>query len=102
MDVRMTSDEYLVLMHGDNVSRTINEVKALRIKPRTWMSVSEVKEALLFINGRALADLDVKSADPEILVGIIERAESLNTAYVDVSDVEEALELRDLNPEIAR
>jgi glycerophosphoryl diester phosphodiesterase len=117
MDVRMTSDEHLVLMHDDDVSRTtdgegrisemtLGEIKSLRIKPRAWMSVSEeqevptLEEALLLINGRALADLDVKSAVPEILVGIIERAKALNTAYVDVSSVEEALELRDLNPNI--
>jgi len=118
MDVRMTSDGNLVLMHDDDVSRTtdgtgkisdmtLEEVKALRIKPKVWMSVHEeqevptLEEALLFIKGRALADLDVKNADPSLLVETIERAGALNTAYVDVSSVEEALRLRDLNPEIA-
>jgi glycerophosphoryl diester phosphodiesterase len=118
MDVRMTADGCLVLMHDDDVSRTtdgtgrisemtLDEVKALRIKPNAWMSVHEeqevptLEEALLMINGRALADLDVKNSDPELLVKAIEESDALNTAYVDVSSVEEALELRDLNPEIA-
>jgi len=118
MDVRMTSDGHLVLMHDDDVSRTtegegrisemtLDEVKSLRIEPKPWMSVSEeqevptLEEALLLINGRALADLDVKNADPSLLVEAIERADALNAAYVDVSSVEEALRLRDLNPQIA-
>lgn len=105
-------------MHDDDVSRTtdgtgkisemtLDEVKALRIKPNAWMSVHEeqevptLEEALLLINGRALADLDVKNSDPELLVETIESAGALNTAYIDVSSVEEALHLRDLNPEIA-
>jgi len=118
MDVRMTADGHLVLMHDDDVSRTtdgegrisemtLNEVKALKIEPNAWMTVHEaqmvptLEEALLFIRGRAIADLDVKSADPFLLVETIERADALNTAYVDVSSVEEALELRALNPWIA-
>ena len=118
MDVRMTSDGHLVLMHDDDVSRTtdgegrisemtLDEVKSLRIEPKPWMSVHEeqevstLEEALLFIKGRALADLDVKNADPSLLVETIEIADALNTAYVDVSSVEEALHLRDINPQIA-
>jgi glycerophosphoryl diester phosphodiesterase len=118
MDVRMTADEHLVLMHDDDVSRTtdgegrisemtLEEIKALRIKPEPWMTVHEpqevptLEEALLFIKGRAIADLDVKSADPALLVRTIESADALNTAYVDVSSVEEALLLREINPWIA-
>jgi len=118
MDVRMTSDGHLVLMHDEDVSRTtdgegkisemtLNEVKSLKIEPKPWMSVSEEQEvptlekALLFIKERALADLDVKNADPRVLVDTIEAADALNTAYVDVSSVEEALHLRSLSPEIA-
>ena len=118
IDVRATADGHLVLMHDDDVSRTtdgegkisemtLDEVKSLRIDPKPWMSVSEeqevptLEEALLFIKGRALADLDMKNADPGLLVETIEMADALNTAYVDVSSVEEALHLRDINPQIA-
>jgi len=58
---------------------TLDEIKALRVKPKAWMTVHEpqevptLEETLLSIRGRAIADLDAKSTDPLLLVETIER-----------------------------
>ncbi|WP_290790148.1 glycerophosphodiester phosphodiesterase family protein [Flavihumibacter sp. UBA7668] len=77
LDVRSTRDGVLVLMHDKTVDRTTNgrgrvdsltyaELSALSLKHKgqvTTEKIPTLEEALLFLKGKTLVDLDIKAGD---------------------------------------
>jgi len=88
IDIRTTSDGHLVLIHDATVDRTTNgtgrvadltleEIQAL--DAGSWFDpafegekIPTLEEALLFMKGRALPDLDIKDADPKQLADLLQ------------------------------
>jgi glycerophosphoryl diester phosphodiesterase len=113
IDVRQTKDGELVIMHNATVDFTTNgkgnvsdmtlaELKALRmysVNPGVPVqSVPTFKEALGFIKGKMLIDIDLKSREIAKIIGEIEETGMINSAYLGIDSLAEALLARSINP----
>lgn len=92
VDVRMTSDSTLVLLHDDDLdrtttgegalqARTLAEIRMLLLEDETGAatpySIPTLAEALAWAEGRAILQLDVKrGVPPEMIVAAIRAAEA--------------------------
>ncbi|MGE3974259.1 MAG: glycerophosphodiester phosphodiesterase [Bdellovibrionales bacterium] len=102
LDIRETKDGELVVIHDDKVDRTTNgkgKVKDLTLAQiqaldaGSWFSpqfagekVPTLQEALTFINGRALPDIDFKEGSVYRLADILREANLLGKANITFSD----------------
>ena len=90
VDIRQTSDGYLVLMHDETVDRTTNgrgrvdrltldEIRALAIKHegKGIIRVPTLKEALGIMKGRIDPDLDYKEGDISKLIQLVRDTEMI-------------------------
>ena len=116
IDVRVTADGVHVLMHDDTVDRTTNgsgrvdemtlaEIKALTVPSLNPVvpaqSVPTFLEALRFLHGKTLVDVDIKSARMSDMVGDIVEAGMLDAAYLLVGSIAEGREARAAHPDVA-
>ena len=116
IDIRETKDGELVIMHDGTVERTTNgkgnisdmtlaEVKALKmysVNPGVPVqSVPTFKEALEFIKGKMLIDLDLKSREIAKIISVIEETGMINSAYLGIDSLAEAMLARSINPDTA-
>jgi glycerophosphoryl diester phosphodiesterase len=116
VDVRMSKDSVLVLMHDDTLGRTttgsgpvrahaLSELRALRlIAPSgdtTRFGVPTVAEALAWAEGRAVLQLDVKEEVPRPLVtDVLRRFGALDRALVITYALEDARWYHERLPEL--
>jgi glycerophosphoryl diester phosphodiesterase len=107
VDVRMTKDSVLVLMHDETLERTtsgqgavqaqtLRALRALRLtadtgRTTTRFAVPTLAEALAWAEGRAVLQLDVKENVPRSTVAnLLRRREALDQALVITYTLEEA------------
>ncbi len=115
IDIRETKDGHLILMHDETVDRTTNgagrvdqmtlqQIKAL--DAGSWygeqfagIAVPTLEEALTLMKGKISPDLDVKIADVEKLVDIVNSVGVAGESFYHGS-MEDSSKLRDLAPDI--
>jgi len=106
VDVRMTKDSVLVLMHDETLGRTttgrgeirsnsLNELRGLRLVTNagdtTRYPVPTVAEALAWAEGRAVLQLDVKDDVPRsLVVDVLRRMDGLDQALVITYELADA------------
>jgi glycerophosphoryl diester phosphodiesterase len=115
-DVRKTSDGYLVIMHDATVNKTTNgsgrvedmtleQIKALKIRSFNIevpvQSVPTFMETLVFLKGKTLLDVDLKTNDIGAVVNEITLAGMTNSAYIVIGSPAEAYAARSVNPDVA-
>ncbi len=115
-DVRKTSDGYLVIMHDSTVDKTTNgsgrvedmtlaQIKGLEIRSLNIsvpvQSVPTFMEALAFIKGKTLLDVDLKTNDIVDVVNEITQAGMTDAAYIAIGSTAEAYAARSANPAVA-
>lgn len=116
IDVRDTLDGVPVIMHDSTVDRTTNgsgrvdemtleEIQALQITYSSPLvppqTVPTFREALAFLRGKTLVDVDFKSADIPQLVQIIEEEGMLDAAYLRIDEMAQGVEARTADPAVA-
>lgn len=116
IDARDTADGVPVIMHDSTVDRTTSgsgavdemtlaEIKTLEVHSlNPAVPVQEVptfEEALAFLGGKTLVDVDIKDADIAQLVTIIEGLGLLDVVYLRIDSVAEGLQARAANPSVA-
>ncbi|ALO47392.1 glycerophosphodiester phosphodiesterase [Pseudohongiella spirulinae] len=115
IDIRQTKDGHLILMHDATVDRTTNgsgrvedmtldEIKALdaggwHSDRHKGVEVPTLEEALTLMKGKISPDLDVKNADVEKLVAIINKVGIAGESFYHGS-IEDSRKLNNLAPEI--
>jgi glycerophosphoryl diester phosphodiesterase len=115
-DVRKTSDGYLIIMHDGTVDKTTNgsgrveemtleEIKALKIRSFNIdvpvQSVPTFMETLVFLKGKTLLDVDLKTSDIEAVVNEITLAGMTDSVYIAIGSLAEAYAARLVNPAVA-
>jgi len=116
VDVRMTADSVLVLMHDETLERTttgdgavrsetLSELRGLRLTTEsgdtTRHEVPTVAEALAWAEGRAVLQLDVKEDVPRPLVtDVLRRMDALDQALVITYTLEDARWYHERLPEL--
>jgi glycerophosphoryl diester phosphodiesterase len=112
IDVRSTSDGELVIMHDDTVNRTtygsgkvsdltLAQIKALNIrsasKAMPVQKVPTLREVMAFMKGKTMVYVDIKTADMQQLVGIIQEEGMIDSAYLLIGSVAEGYAARSQN-----
>jgi glycerophosphoryl diester phosphodiesterase len=112
IDVRSTSDGELVIMHDETVNRTtygkgkvsdltLAQIKALKIRPTNWaipaQQVPTFREVMAFMKGKTMVYIDIKTADIQQLVGIIQEEDMIDSAYLLIGSVAEGYAARSQN-----
>jgi glycerophosphoryl diester phosphodiesterase len=118
VDVRVTSDEQLVLMHDDTLQRTAGvdvKVGDLSLEEITQIPllsldkwdgdfscdmVPTFAEALALCKDRVYLDVDMKTSRGDLVAEAIAAAGMLDQAFVSTPSVETALLARATNPEV--
>ena len=113
IDVRPTADEVLVLMHDSSVDRTtdgtgdVDEMTLAQIRQLVVVSSFEdiddqpiptFTEFLDAFRGRVLVNVDAKTSRFDLIVADIEAADARDWCYVQVDNMDEGLEMRQLAP----
>lgn len=116
IDVRMTRDSVLVLMHDERIDRTttgsgavdslaLADLRALRLRDNggavTDYRIPTLREALAWADGRTILKLDVKrTIDPARVVALIEEMDAAAHVIVITYGVESAERYYGLNPDL--
>lgn len=116
VDVRMTGDSVLVMLHDDRLDRTttgtgeldeqpFRTVRPLRLRDNdgrlTTARIPTLDEVLAWSEGRAILTLDVKRGIPPVMVvGAIRRAHAENRVVVIVYNHEDMLTYYQLAPDL--
>ena len=111
LDIRMTKDSTLVIMHDEQVDRTTNgkglvkeftldSLKTLRLLTKKKGSVTEyqvatLKEALALCKDKIVIDFDVKGAPMDLLLAEIKEFDCMNQSiffgYTDCKETKERM-----------
>lgn len=116
VDIRMSRDSILVLMHDDTLDRTTNgkgpleavklsELRRLLLRDVngiiTPFRIPTLAEVLAWSQNRAIVQLDVKEGvPPELLVEVIRRHGAQNRVVVLVYDLEQLVHYSRMAPEL--
>lgn len=116
VDVRMTGDSVLVMLHDDRLDRTTTGTGELREQPfrairplqlrdnggsLTTARIPTLAEVLAWSESRAILTLDVKRGIPPVMVvGAIRRAHAENRVVVIVYNHEDLLTYHQLAPDL--
>ena len=119
LDVRVTSDEVLVLMHDSTIDRTTEgvgevsamtaaELRAIVLRPGDDVvlgdfgceTVPTLEEALGLARDRVVLHLDAKTARVDLIALAIERAGMLDQVFISTGDDESAQLARETVPAV--
>lgn len=116
MDIAMTRDSVLILMHDASLDRTTNgtgkvdsrsweEIKGLKLEDNdgqlTDYAIPTLEEALAQLKGRCLLSLDVKRGVPfDRVVGLVRAAGAEGSAVVITYSAKDAKTVHELAPEL--
>jgi glycerophosphoryl diester phosphodiesterase len=116
MDVAMTRDSVLILMHDASLDRTTNgtgkvdsrtceEIRGLKLKDNdgqlTEYAIPTLEEALAQLKGRCLLSLDVKRGVPfDRVVGLVQAAGAEGSVVVITYSAKDAKTVYELAPEL--
>jgi glycerophosphoryl diester phosphodiesterase len=112
VDARPTADQVLVVMHDSTVDRTtdgsgaVDQLTLDQIRELAVVSefdgipdqpVPTFVEALEHLRGRALVNVDAKTGRFDLIVADILSADASAWVYIQVDDLDEGLEVRELD-----
>jgi glycerophosphoryl diester phosphodiesterase len=119
LDARHTADGKLIVMHDGNMKRTtgvdanVSDLTFAEVTSTQLLAPSEryagdfscdrvpsLEEALLLAKDKLFVDLDTKTDRIDLVVDAIVNAGMIDQVFVSVSDVNKAIEARNLNPAI--
>lgn len=119
LDVRVTADEHVVLMHDGDVDRTtfgrgpisemtLETAQALQLRPPplgeggdfACEGVPTLAEALELTRDRLFVDVDLKTSRVDLVVAEIAKANAFDSAFVSTGNINRALEARRLDSRI--
>jgi len=115
IDVAPTADGVLVLMHDRSVERTTNGqglVSEMRYAQFASLQLEDVEgrrlpeapptlaAALQAMDGRGIAQIDLKSLDMATIAEAIEAADAVDRSIVITPSINQAIELHDALPEV--
>lgn len=114
IDVRMTADSHLVLMHNSTIDKmtrstgkiselTFNQLKALWLVDQndslTREKIPLFSEALEIMRGKIGVYVDLKTDDPAAVIAELDRYEMLESAVI-YAGLEQFLEIKKINPSV--
>lgn len=115
MDVAKTADGVLILMHDDTVDRTTNGTGV--VSEMTYAQISELQlvdldgqvldegvptftDALIFLDGRGFAQVDLKDTSFEEISETLVAASAVDRSIVITYSIEDAILLANLLPDV--
>ncbi len=114
IDVRMTADNHLVLMHNSTIDKmtrstgkildfTLQQLKALWLVDQndslTREKIPLFSEALEVMRGKIGVYVDLKTDDPAAVIAELDRYEMLENAVI-YAGLEQFLEIKKINPSV--
>ena len=120
LDVRLTSDEVIVLMHDSSLLRTtghtakVDELSAAEVTALTLLPppnrdalgdyscerVPTLAEAFELTRDRLFIDLDTQTSRIDLVVAEIAKAGLYDQVFVSVADAARAVEAREIDPKV--